>query len=448
MPAHDREDYLQLDRSIISDRIKTVQWLFETYASEDVSFRALAHRLNELGVSPVYGKKGWCDAKVRKLLENPAYLGLPTWNKQGHGDFLEWKEGQYQEVEWENEKPVVGKKRKKAKSDHINPDKPIYEPFISKEVWDTVQKKIAAIQTGKRPPRKPELWLSGLLYCSKCNAKMHGWAQQMSYVCGTYRTYGPANPTGCTMHRVKHALLEPIIDRYLEESAKKVQFLKDADGSKGQGMTEQLEKEHGEKQKEAAKTERQMYDDVKKEIPFLDDYFQGETNWEALSELYGPGLSLQFTYGQFFQRRKAELKKELDEKDAEHTRLVKAYADLQGKAKDKARAMTDALEAEMKDLEARLTNLADKFDGLQKELEQKAKAIEQAKQVLKGQSPLKKAEALKGIISKVFIHCIRLDKPVRMAKDRLDRIEVVPVLGDVVNYGPPPFDTPYSPARG
>jgi hypothetical protein len=67
--------------------------------------------------------------------------------------------------------------------------------------------------------------------------------------------------------------------------------------------------------------------------------------------------------------------------------------------------------------------------------------------LLKGQSPLKKAEALKSIISKVFIHCIRLDKPVRMAKDRVDRIEIIPVLGDVVNYGPPPFDTPYSPAR-
>jgi hypothetical protein len=430
MPAHDEFDTLKLAPSIVEARVKNAQSIFEGFATEAISLRAMAHRLNKLGIDSVFGK-GWYAAKIKEMLSNPAYIGKPAWNKKGHGDFLEWKEGKYQKVPWEGERAVVGKRRIKDKADHVQPDKAVITPIIKQEIWDKVQEKLAGRTSPiKRAPRNEGLWLSGLLYCGKCNKPLHAWGQHNSYVCGTYRHYGPANPTGCTMHRVKQPLLEGIIDRYLVETKQKIAFLKRAQTK--QETVEPLEQERKSKSKEANKTKAAMYETVKGEIPYLDDFFQGETDWPE-------GLSLEHTYGYFFSKRKAQLEKELTEKDAELSRLVLAYADLSGRAKAKAKQRTDALENEINELQGRLDNLEAKLAGLNKELAAMDKAIEQAKKVLQSQSPRKKAEALRDIVSKIFCHFIPLDKPHRGQRDRLERVEILPLLGDPISYPASPI---------
>ncbi len=432
MPAHDKDDYLMLDRSIETERVKAVQYIFETYATEDISRKALAFRLNEMGISSVFGD-GWYDAKLSEMLRNPVYTGKPAWNKRGHGDFLEWAGGTFKDVEWENERAVTGKRRVKAKADHQLPEKPIFEPFVSQEVWDKVQAKVAHVKAGKRAPKNSDLWLAGFLHCAKCKRGMHGWAQHNCYRCGTYATYGPANPAGCTMQRVPHRVIEAIIDRYLSDSGQVVDFLTAAQGrAGGDDLTSRLQAEHDAAIAESEATKAEMFARVKETIPYLDDLFgPGETDWPD-------GFSLEFTYRQFYGQRRADLAAALKAKDAELDRLVQSYSDsdLPDRAKAKAKERMKAVEAEMEQLEGRLTDLSRKLAGVQRDIAEKAQAVAKARKALAGDNPRRKSEALKGIISKVLCHFVPLDRPVRGCKDRLDRVEIVPILGDIAHYTP------------
>jgi DNA repair exonuclease SbcCD ATPase subunit len=174
-----------------------------------------------------------------------------------------------------------------------------------------------------------------------------------------------------------------------------------------------------------------MIEAIERESP----YFAGSYSLAGLQE----------TYGRFFSARQGELEAQLAAKDGELSRLVDAYADLKGRAKEKAKERTEAIEAEMTELQGRLENLAEKMAGLERELAAKSKAIEQAKRILTGQVPLKKAEALQAVVAKVFCHFVPLDKPGQLAKDKLDRMEIVPVIGDPISYQSNPFGVDDSP---
>jgi site-specific DNA recombinase len=109
-PRKDPTDTFYLRPSIESERVTTVQQIFKWYAHEAVSFTQIATRLNELGISPVFGEH-WHKVTVRQLLQNPAYIGLPAWNKKASSRFAEFVNGQIRAVEQKNGKARLGRRR-------------------------------------------------------------------------------------------------------------------------------------------------------------------------------------------------------------------------------------------------------------------------------------------------------------------------------------------------
>jgi hypothetical protein len=92
-----------------------------------------------------------------------------------------------------------------------------HEAIIDKGTFEIVQK----IREGKRRPTKMgEMpMFSGLLYCADCGSKMtfHREVSQAAdkhhYVCGNYR----GNTANCTMHYIRHVVVERIVLENLKE---------------------------------------------------------------------------------------------------------------------------------------------------------------------------------------------------------------------------------------
>lgn len=142
-----------------------------------------------------------------------------------------------------------------------------HEAIIDKETFEIVQK----IREGKRrPTRMGEMpMFSGLLYCADCGSRMtfHREVSQAAdkhhYVCGNYR----GNTANCTMHYIRHVVVERIVLENLKEVIQYVsnyedEFVRtvmDAD-------VKQRNRELGQKKKKLA--------EMQKRIAELDTIFQ------------------------------------------------------------------------------------------------------------------------------------------------------------------------------
>jgi hypothetical protein len=65
----------------------TLRWLFETYATTDVSTRGLADRLRERNVPSPGGCPLWRPSSIRQVLGNVLYLGSTVFNRKTHSPF-------------------------------------------------------------------------------------------------------------------------------------------------------------------------------------------------------------------------------------------------------------------------------------------------------------------------------------------------------------------------
>jgi hypothetical protein len=94
----------------------------------------IAARLNDLGVSPVYGPL-WHQGVVKCLLSNIIYTGYPVYNKASNSRFMEFVDGQVKTAD--RSKPA----RKRAESDQVRPDEPEFPAIVEPEVFDQAQAK-------------------------------------------------------------------------------------------------------------------------------------------------------------------------------------------------------------------------------------------------------------------------------------------------------------------
>ena len=113
-PPKALHETLKYRPSIIDERVKYVRLIFKWYTTESITAGQIATRLNDLGVSPVFGPL-WHQGVVKYLLANPVYVGRPTYNKQSNSRFMEFSDGQVKTAE---RKPS----RKHAESDQIRPE--------------------------------------------------------------------------------------------------------------------------------------------------------------------------------------------------------------------------------------------------------------------------------------------------------------------------------------
>ena len=226
VPPHTRKvDVLYLAPSIRQERISTARDIFRWFAEEAITTGKIADRLNARGESAVYSAR-WYPMLVDGILRNPVYLGLPTYNKNAHGRFYEYVGGKISRAPRRNNY-YAKTGRKRGQSDRIVPEKPLFDPIVPPEIFARVQGKLPAREE-KRAPRAPKadlLWLAGLVYCGKCGQRMNGAmyagekSDQRSFLCSEAVKYGVGhNPSGCKSHRVRHAVLEEYVSRYLTDT--------------------------------------------------------------------------------------------------------------------------------------------------------------------------------------------------------------------------------------
>jgi hypothetical protein len=180
---------------IFETEAEIVRWLFRTYADTDASLRGLAAELNRRGILPPKTAPCWGMSTIRRMFENPVYLGEVVWNRRGRGRFFGVVDCKVQPLS-ESDK----KTRPHSKDQWISRTER-HEAIIDQETFARVQRKL--LENKKRTAKKSTgpFVLSGLLECGHCNKPMTGRtfrkrnrngteSTQRIYFCGTYNSYG------------------------------------------------------------------------------------------------------------------------------------------------------------------------------------------------------------------------------------------------------------------
>lgn len=168
------EDDADADRQL---ERQTVLWLYDTFDTNNVSFRYLAEQLNLRGVpSPGthYRYRGkhvmlakWNVPAVRGVLTRPVYRGLSCLGVAGRGTYHRLVAGEIQAVE-------PGAKRTD------NNDKALSVPMeyggiVDADLWDRVQVKVKDRRKHSTFARSGGYTLpGGILYCGHCGMRMYG----------------------------------------------------------------------------------------------------------------------------------------------------------------------------------------------------------------------------------------------------------------------------------
>jgi DNA invertase Pin-like site-specific DNA recombinase len=191
IPADDDDPARRLER-------ETAHWLYEQYNERPISFRGLAHELNEKGVlgPGSFTKKNpgatkWNYKTIRWILTNPLYAGTYRYGALASGEYYREMNGQLCEV-LPNAKPEF----------NPNPATVAAEcGFIDRALWERVQQKIERRKRNKELVRRKDHYaLAGLLKCGFCGGPMHGHVLRCPRPEGgiyTYRRYE------CTASRLK-----------------------------------------------------------------------------------------------------------------------------------------------------------------------------------------------------------------------------------------------------
>jgi len=140
---------------ICEDEARIVKMIFDL-AYNDKGTSVIANNLNELNIKPMKNDT-WTPACVRNILKNPVYISKVTWNRRKTVSTL--KNGTI------------------VKSRPINNDyhliDAMHESIIDKDIFDAVQKKMAA-KNGKTIKKEFELKnpMAGLIKCGVCGRNM------------------------------------------------------------------------------------------------------------------------------------------------------------------------------------------------------------------------------------------------------------------------------------
>jgi DNA invertase Pin-like site-specific DNA recombinase len=452
-PAKDPTDTLRYRPTVEAERVKIVRQVFKWYAEESISPSRIATRLNELKIDPVFGA-AWNKQKIKQLLRNPAYVGRPAWNKRGGSRFVEYVNGQVKKVEALKGRIVLGRSRKPA--DFVQAVGSEYKPIIDPKVFDLVQRKLAASATAhdnpsRKPPRTASFWLRGLVTCAHCGKPMRAWnspgrgAGYRSYFCGTYGTFGKTNPTGCRSNRVKAEVLEAIVADYLEGVGKKSEILLQAETTGV--LTKSMAVKLAGKQSELDAAWKAMRGFIEESLgPDAELPIIGEcepirvTNEAGEIDIAYEGVSVFDLYDYLFRRRKGELEQRIAELEAEHESQFQLFQRLKPdnlKAIDRANATFGRIEREIERLKGQLAPLDGQVRAAWNEWQRLAEASRQAVAALSESNDRRKAEALRGVVSRIVCHFKADDSTAaNRPKSLLEWVEVFPVAGDPLGFYP------------
>jgi site-specific DNA recombinase len=170
---------------IFEPEAEIVRWLFRSYADNVMSLRGLAAELNRRGVPSPKGAPCWGIVTIKRLLNNPVYLGEVVWNRRGKGRFFGVVDCQIQPVGQPNQLHRHSHEQWIRRQDR-------HEAIIDQETFDRVQRRLIDNKKRTAPKKGQPFVLSGLLICGHCRRHMVGRTLRRRNRCGTecvYRAY-------------------------------------------------------------------------------------------------------------------------------------------------------------------------------------------------------------------------------------------------------------------
>src|SRR5262249_50858933 len=121
----------------------------------------------------------------------------------------------------------------------------LFEPLVDRPTWDAVQKKLDKPKR-ETAPRSAALYLSGVVHCGNCgvgmiagrgrSSKEDGQPLKFEFICGGYHKairFKERKENTCLRNSVYQHELEQYINRYLEETGKRLELLIGAPGTNG-----------------------------------------------------------------------------------------------------------------------------------------------------------------------------------------------------------------------
>jgi DNA invertase Pin-like site-specific DNA recombinase len=182
--------------------VEAVKLIFRLFVDTAAGLRGVAEELTRRGVPTQKGGAAWNTCTVKKVLENPVYVGRLAWGRRQRGKFVGVVGGKA-EV-----RPGDGSEHAAPASDWITGVPDDHQAIIDLETFERAQAKRAARRTGQRPVRSGYL-LTGLLRCGDCDKHMvgttagrqpaKGGGVRRYYACSAYMHQGKA---GCYCNSV------------------------------------------------------------------------------------------------------------------------------------------------------------------------------------------------------------------------------------------------------
>lgn len=432
-PASERDDILCQTPSKDTTKLAVIREVFAKFATEDISPTQIAAFLNSLGVPHHYADR-WEHYHVREMLKNPIYTGYQRWNSNGQGRFYEYLDGEPRPVDDTNGR------RERGKDDWVLSDHRLFNPLISNDVWEAVERRFAENPRKTRSPRSADLWLSNLLYCAHCDQPMRGMQRptRTEYFCSTYaKTKGDCD---CLRHCVNHDVVEAEIRRHLEESGQEASVILEAQQTGNMELLKPYEDKHlhnilrcGEALTNMIRSvvRHDDWEDMlrrcgakkgkKKPPESLDEFHE---DWRQF------WLPVQKAYELFFQRDQQVTEDRLRQLDEEHTQLTNRVLNLDpqtGKrAIEKANARIAELEDQMMAVEQGLTNWSARYQEIREEMFSHVYALKAATEALDDPDAdnRRKARAVRKCIQKVNLTFQPTGK--KYPTSELVEIEIIP----------------------
>lgn len=97
--------------SVNEEETNVVNSIFVWYVIENIGTTTIANKLNDLGIKSPSGKKWTADA-IRRILENPIYIGLIRWNTRKSTVVVE--NGEFRKIRTKNPEAILVKGRHQA----------------------------------------------------------------------------------------------------------------------------------------------------------------------------------------------------------------------------------------------------------------------------------------------------------------------------------------------
>lgn len=426
-PRKSKDDRIKYITTIATDRIETVKYVFNTFATESITTSSLAQRLNALGKYH-YGK-AWLRTTIEDILRNPVYVGAVRNNHTSQAEFSKYDGKKITKADNKDRKTV----RNPEEAVILVRDK--HEAIVDTTLWETVQKKLNDRKKRVQPPRRDDLWLRGVLYCSKCDRPMHIFSSKTKgvkgYICGSYyrfnQTRSQADFTGCTRNWITHERAEALVNTRVSQSLDKLK-----NSSEMEALADVVSRQPGGYEIRTIIT-KGVTEYLRNLLPLfgeadsptrLAELLSRATNRtikdkrlaEEIDKYADEFLTVDQVRKLFivFEEEKVKLvEAKLRELESEYTLWQKAKAKAETEREtERANRRLRELDTELTQWEAQRVPLDDQLADVRTKLAEHFRQLREAIQTIKSGTTRRKAEVVRGLFEKVVLHF----EPVQKAK--------------------------------